>query len=582
MEQQPPGQYLGQFSQSQPCTAWQLIKSYWQSDQRLPAYLFFTIVMVMTVSLVGLDVVFNYWYNYFYDALQAYDQHGVIRLLVVFCMIAAFYIVLAVYRYYISQLFGLRWRRWLTEQFVGRWLQKRSYYLLETFDEKTDNPDQRIQEDVGSLINFSIDLSMGLIGAITTFIAFIYILWQLSGELTFSLGRFGTFHIQGYLVWVGVLYALIGTLLAFKIGRPLVPLNFEQQRREATFRYAAVDLRTHAENVALYRGERNQQSILYKLFGRVLDNWYFIILRQKVLLWFSAGYNQVSVLLPLVVALPNYFDKVFLLGGLIQSLQAFGRVQDSLSFVVNSYPRIAEWQAVAQRLTTFVNHISDAEEKAEKENHLKFRKQPEKTIAVHGVTIHTPRKELLLQNINENFVHGNNYLIKGQSGIGKSTFIRALAGIWPYAAGEVTFPDQQRVMYLPQRPYMPIGTLEEAILFPNQAEKELSAQLEGVMRDCNLESFIPRLKETASWSEQLSPGEQQRIAFARVLLHKPDWVFMDESTSMLDVANEAALYAILKKLLPNCSVVSVGHRPTLESYHDHVIDMHKYSVHAAV
>jgi putative ATP-binding cassette transporter len=582
MEQPPPGQYLGQFSHDRPCTAWQLIKSYWQSDQRLPAYLFFSIVMVMTVSLVGLDVVFNYWYNYFYDALQAYDQHGVIRLLVVFCMIAAFYIVLAVYRYYISQLFGLRWRRWLTEQFVGRWLQKRSYYLLENFDEKTDNPDQRIQEDVSSLINFSIDLSMGLIGAITTFIAFIYILWQLSGELTLSLGRFGTFHIPGYLVWVGVLYALIGTLLAFKIGRPLVPLNFEQQRREATFRFAAVDLRTHAENVALYRGERNQQSILYRLFGRVLDNWYFIILRQKVLLWFSAGYNQVSVLLPLVVALPNYFDKVFLLGGLIQSLQAFGRVQDSLSFVVNSYPRIAEWQAVAQRLTTFVNHISDAEEKAEKENHLKFRKQPEKTIAVSGVTIHTPRKELLLQNITENFVHGNNYLIKGDSGIGKSTFIRALAGIWPYAAGEVTFPEQQRVMYLPQRPYMPIGTLEEAILFPNHAEKELSAKLESVMRDCNLESFIPRLRETASWSEQLSPGEQQRIAFARVLLHKPDWVFMDESTSMLDVPNEAALYSILKKMLPNCSVVSVGHRPTLESYHDHVIDMRKYSVHAIV
>ena len=449
--------------------------------------------------------------------------------------------------------------------------------MLENFDEKTDNPDQRIQEDVGSLINFSIDLSMGLIGAITTFLAFIYILWQLSGELTIPLGRLGTFHISGYLVWVGVIYALIGTLLAFKIGRPLVPLNFEQQRREATFRFAAVDLRSHSENVALYNGEEHQKSILNRLFGRVLENWYFIILRQKVLLWFSAGYNQVSVLLPLVVALPNYFDKVFLLGGLIQSLQAFGRVQDSLSFLVNSYPRIAEWQAVAQRLTTFVNHISDAEEKAEKENHLVFRKQPESNIIIKDVTIHTPRKELLLENINEHLVHGQNYLIQGQSGIGKSTFVRALAGIWPYAAGEVTFPEQQRVMYLPQKPYMPIGTLAEAILFPNHAHKELVARLGAVLHDCNLDSFIPRLQETASWSEQLSPGEQQRIAFARVLLHKPDWVFMDESTSMLDIANEAALYKTLKTQLPHCSVVSVGHRASLEGYHDHVINMAKYS-----
>jgi putative ATP-binding cassette transporter len=570
--------YMGQFSQANRCTPWQLIKLYWQSDQRFPAYLFFIIVMVMTVSLVGLDVVFNYWYNYFYNALQAYDKHGVIRLLMVFCLIAVFYIILAVYRYYVSQLFGLRWRRWLTEQFVGRWLQRRSYYLLENFDEKTDNPDQRIQEDIGSLINFSIDLSMGLIGAFTTFFAFIYILWELSGQLSIPLGRFGTLHIQGYLVWVGVIYALIGTFFAFKIGRPLVPLNFEQQRREATFRYAAVDLRSHAENVALYRGEEHQKSILNRLFGRVLDNWLMIILRQKMLLWFSAGYNQVSVLLPLVVALPNYFDKVFLLGGLIQSLQAFGRVQDSLSFLVNSYPRIAEWQAVAQRLTTFVNHISDAEEKAEKENKLVIQKHAEHVITVRNMSISTPRNQVLLENINENFVHGQHYLIKGESGIGKSTFIRAMAGIWPYAGGEAIFPDTQHVMYLPQKPYMPIGTLAEAILFPNQMQKGQEGQLETILRQCNLADFIPRLRETASWSEQLSPGEQQRIAFARVLLQKPDWIFMDESTSMLDMLNEEAMYKAVKTNLPNCSIVSVGHRASLESYHGHVINMEKYSL----
>jgi putative ATP-binding cassette transporter len=378
-------------------------------------------------------------------------------------------------------------------------------------------------------------------------------------------------------VWVGVIYAFIGTVLTIKIGRPLIALNFEQQRREATFRFSAVELRTHAEHVALYRGEEHQKSILNRLFSGVLDNWFMIIVRQKTLLWFTAGYNQLSVLLPLLVALPNYFDKVFLLGGLIQSLQAFGRVQDSLSFLVNSYPRIAEWQAVAQRLTTFVNHMSEAEEKAVGENHLTVQKHPENSIIVKDVTIRTPRKEVLLQNINTSFVHGNHYLIQGRSGIGKSTFVRTIAGIWPYAAGEMVFPEQQQIMFLPQRPYMPIGTLAESLLFPDHVLPEHKEQLEQVLKNCRLEVLIPRLYEVAPWSEQLSPGEQQRVAFARVFLHKPDWVFMDESTSMVDLGTEAFLYQQMKSLLPNCSIVSVGHRSSLNDHHTHVIDMEKFT-----
>ena len=563
-----------QFLESRHYTSWQLVKAYWQSEQRFPAYVFFSIVIIMTISLVGLDVVFNYWYNYFYNALQAYDQHGAIRLLVVFFVLAAFYMVLAVYRYYISQLFSLRWRRWLTEQFIGRWLEKRGYYLLENFDEVTDNPDQRIQEDVGSLISYSIDLSMGLISAITTFLAFIYILWQLSGDVTFKM-PWGVITISGYLVWVGVLYAVIGTIITIKLGRPLISLNFEQQRREATFRYAAVDLRSHAEHVALYRGEQHEKSILRRLFSRVLDNWYLIILRQKLLLWFTAGYNQTAVVLPLLVALPNYFDKVFLLGGLMQSIRAFGSVQESLSFMVNSYTQVAQWQAIARRLTTFVNHLSDAEEQAGKENKLVFEKHAKNSILTENVMVKTP-KQKLLSRINEEFIHGKNYLLQGPSGIGKSTFLRALAGIWPYAAGKAIFPKHQRVMYLPQKPYMPIGTLSEAILFPDKNDPEFEKALPDILRICRLEHLIPRLLETAPWFEQLSPGEQQRVTFARVLLHKPDWIFLDEATSMLDLANEEYLYKALKKEIPQCSLISIGHRPSLSAYHDHVVDMSKY------
>lgn len=563
-------------------TMWQLVWAYWQSDKRFYAYSFFFVVMAMTLGLVGFDVVFNYWYNYFYDALQAYNKSAVIQLLFAFCVLAFIHIVLAVYRYYISQLFGLHWRRWLTEQFIGRWLHNRSYYLLENFDEQTDNPDQRIQEDVTALVSFSISLSMGLMSSITTFFAFIYILWTLSGIFTLSLGALGTYKVPGYLMWVGILYAAGGTYFTIKLGRPLVQLNFEQQRREANFRFAAVDLRTHTENVALYHGEKQQGNILRRLFDKVLDNWLMIIMRQKILLWFTAGYNQLAVILPLLVALPNYFGKVFLLGGLMQSIRAFGSVQDSLSFIVNSYTQIAEWQAIAKRLTTFVNHMSDAEAKAEGQNKLLVSHHPTDSIVTKGVSVSTPRGEVLLHDINQEFIHGNHYLIKGASGLGKSTYIRALAGIWPYAQGQLIFPENKTIMYVPQRPYMPIGSLLEAILFPDGQDKAMTPQVEELLRKCNLEHLIPRLHEVAAWTEQLSPGEQQRIGFARILLQKPDWVFLDESTSMLDVANEQRAYQLLKTELPNCSIVSVGHRTTLEQHHGHIIDVAQYSDQAPV
>lgn len=566
-----------QFLSARYYNIWQLIKIYWQSRQRLSAYLFVIVVLLMTIALVGLDVVFNYWYNFFYNALQAYDKNSAVTLLIVFFIIAAFYMVLAVYRFYMSQLFALRWRNWLTKQFVGRWLEKRGYYFLENFDEKTDNPDQRIQEDVGSLVTYSIDLTIGIVSAITTFFAFIYILWQLSGRLSIPLGSWGTLSIPGYLVWVSLIYAFLGTFLTFKIGFPLISLNFEQQRKEATFRFAAMDLRSHAEHVALYEGESHQKNILHRLFKRVLDNWYLIILRQKLLLWFTAGYNQASVVLPLVVALPNYFDKVFLLGGLMQTLQAFGRVQDSLSFLVNSYNQIAQWRAVGQRLTTFVNHIESIEEKVEEENQTNFSKHEDNTIVANHVSIDTPRGDQLLKNINVIFRPGEHYLINGMSGIGKSTFVRTLAGIWPFASGDILLPANKQIMFLPQKPYMPIGTLAEAILFPDFTDPELETKLPEVLKACHLAQFTHRLYETASWSEQLSPGEQQRIAFARVLLHQPDWVFLDESTSMLDLNNEKYLYKLIQTKLPQCTIVSVGHRASLKDYHQHVINMEKYA-----
>ena len=564
--------------QTRPYTAWELIKSYWQSEQRVFAYVFLISVLAMTIFLVCLDAALSYWFKYFYDALQLYNKGEVYDLIAIFFFIAGLYIVMAVYRYYLQSYLGLRWRRWLTDQFLDRWLAKRSYYYLENFDKSTDNPDQRIQEDINSLISNSLSLLVGLLSSVITIPFFIYILWTLSGILTVSLGHYGTLKIPGYLAWVGVFYAIFGTYLTFKIGRPLIMLNFEQQRKEANFRFAAVDLRAHSENVALYHGERHQKNILSRFLETLLDNWYLIILRQKLLLWFTAGYNQFSVILPLVVALPNYFNKVFELGGLIQALRAFSTVQESLSFLVNSYPQIAEWRAVNRRLVSFLNHMYEIDQRAAAEDHFVIRHHTEKSILVKDVNILTPLGERLLENITYEFDYGKNYVIKGVSGMGKSTFVRAVAGIWPYGSGEVTLPLDQKIMYLPQKPYMPLGTLKQALLFPNNVEDVSDAKLKEYLMQCGMPNLVDRLQEIAMWSTQLSGGELQRVAFVRVLIQKPDWVFMDEATSALDLESEKRMYEWIRAELPTCSMISVGHRPSLEKYHDQVLDFERYSV----
>lgn len=564
--------------EARPYTAWQLLKTFWQSEQRVSAYALSIVVIVFSLLIIGVEVALTNWFNYFYNALQDYDKKSVWDLIFVFMFLAALFIIFQVYRYYSQQFLAWRWRRWLTEQFLNRWLEKKSYYYLENFDDQTDNPDQRIQEDIISLVTLSLNLVIGMLSAIVTFFAFIFILWELSGILTIPLGKWGSLQVPGYLVWASIIYSIIGTFLTFKIGRPLVTLNFEQQRREANFRFAAIDLRSHAENVALYRGEHHQKNILQKIFGSVLENWYAIILRQKLLLWFTAGYNQVSVLVPLMVVLPNYFNKVFRLGGLRQSLAAFQHIQDALSFLVNAYPTIAEWRAVMRRLLTFLNHIHQVEQDAVIKNKFYPVENSQNKIVTKNLTVNTPQGTPLLQKINEELTHGQHYLIKGASGIGKSTFVRVLAGIWPYGSGEISLPQKRSIMFLPQRTYMPLGTLQEALLFPDKVTSVSEEVLVKLLQECDLPNLTNQLQYETRWSEHLSPGEMQRVAFVRVLLHKPDWVFLDESTSSLDLAHEKHLYELLKKQLPSCSLISIGHRPSLEAYHDKMIDLEKYQV----
>lgn len=558
--------------------AWQLLKAYWHSPEFISAYALLGSVLIMSLMLVGMEVLFTTWYNYFYDALQDYDWRGTLDLLGIFIFLAGISIILSVYRYYLQNFLSLRWRRWLTEQFLNRWLTNRGYYYLEDFNGTTDNPDQRIQEDINNLVTLSMSLVIGILSAIVSIFAFIYILWKLSGVLHIPMGHYGVINIPGYLVWVALIYAVVGTALTFKIGRPLVGLNFEQQRREANFRFAAIDLRSNAEHIALYRGETQQKTLLQKIFHGVLENWYAIIVRQKLLLWFTAGYNQIAVILPLLAALPNYFNKVFKLGGLIQTLSAFGRIQEGLSFIVNSYTTLAEWQAVISRLLTFLNNLYEAEQKFANKHNFSYASSDENSIWVKHLTLRTPNNETLLADINQKFIHGKNYWLRGNSGIGKSTFVRAVAGIWPFGSGEIILPSKKNIMYIPQRSYMPISTLQEALLFPQAAATTSAAELIKLLQACSLPNLTRQLQHATRWSEHLSPGEMQRIAFVRILLQKPDWVFLDESTSALDLTQEQLLYELLKTELPHCSLISIGHRPSLAQYHEHEIDFSQYVV----
>lgn len=551
---------------------WRLLFLYWRSSEKKSAWVSLILISILILVVVGFSIAFSYWNNYFYTALQAYQKNKVFQLLGGFAILALFYIIFEVLRLFVMQTFLLRWRNWLTQQLMTRWISRRTYYYLENIDQKTDNPDQRIQEDAQALVGSALSIYSGLLNAVMTLAGFLFVLWELSGNFSISFGSLGNYVIHGYLIWVALFYSAIGTWLAIKIGRPLVGLNFEQQKREANFRYAAIYLRTHADHVALYRGERREGDKLKGLFASVLQNAYDIVYRQMKLLSFTSGFGQLAVFLPLMVALPNYFNKVFLFGGLIQMLTAFDKVQTSFSFIVNAYADIANWQAVVKRLSSFVNHMNDIDARLIQHPKLTVVQGKDNHLLIQNLTVYRPSGEPLLKNIHLNLVGGKHYLFRGASGLGKSTVVRAIADLWAFSKGQIILPNQ-KIFYLPQKPYMPIGSLRQAIVFPAMDSAPFDADLVNWLSVCDLSHLIKVLDCENNWAEQLSLGEQQRIGFVRALLHKPSWIFLDESTSQLDSDNEKKMYGLLKQYLPHSTWVSIAHRESLISMHDEVIDL---------
>jgi vitamin B12/bleomycin/antimicrobial peptide transport system ATP-binding/permease protein len=559
--------------------AWDLASPYWNSEEKWTARGLLLAVVALNLITVALNVRLNAWNNDFYDALQQYNWSEFWRQFLIFGIIAFSLIVVAVYSLYLRQILHIRWRRWLTDRFLRKWLENQAYYRMQLDHATTDNPDQRISDDLDRFATITLALSLGLLSSFVTLASFVTILWTLSGALTIPLGAL-SIEIPGYMVFAALIYAVGGTLFTRWIGNPLIRLNFDQQRYEADFRFSMVRLRENAENVAFYGGEAREFDTFKTRFGRIVGNWWGIIRRRKKLTWFTTSYSQLAIIFPFVVAAPRYFNKTIQLGGLMQISSAFNQVQDSLSFIITSYTEIAEYQSVVQRLSGFSERMQGiaAENSAPQPIEVERRGAG---VEVDMLDLNLPDGQLLRPNISLAAGRGEALLITGASGLGKSTLLRAIAGLWPFGRGRIRVGDG-RCLFLPQRPYLPLGTLADALVYPRAAAELSREALAEALRSVGLPELVERLDEEANWAQRLSIGEQQRLAFARVLLARPEIVFLDEATSALDEAAEISLYRLLREAPWRPTIVSVGHHGTLRRFHDAVVDLARSPVSRAV
>lgn len=550
---------------------WYLTKSYWQSEEKKKAFFLLGCIIALTLGVVYMLVLLNQWNNSFYSALQNYDAKKIFDELIHFSWLAAIYILLAVYSYYLQQTLILNWRRWLTTRFIDIWLQNKTYYNLQMFGKDTDNPDQRISEDVRQFVEMTLSFGIGILKVFCTFASFVVILYNLSGSLSFTfMGK--TWTINGYMLWASLLYSVIGTYITHIVGRKLVKINFIQQKYEADFRFSMIRLRESAESVAFYRGEAQEGSVFKQRFKMLLDNFWKLVNKQKQLVFLNSGYSQIAIIFPFVVAMNRYLTKEVTLGGLMQVASAFGRVQDSLSYFVDMYSSIAQWQAVVMRLTCFGHHMHDVYQQAERFHVERFAAAD--VVEVNNMQINLPDGKPLLENISFTLHPGHNVLIKGVSGSGKSTLLRAISGIWPFVDGKIFLPERDKLMFIPQKSYLPLGTLRAALNYPGNKPID-DTELIYLMDLCQIGYLKDKLDLEADWSHVLSVGEQQRLAFVRAHIQQPQWLFLDEATSALDEDTEANMYRLLQKRLQQTTVVSVGHRSTLNKYHELVLRLNK-------
>ena len=540
---------------------------YFRSEDGRAGRILLVAVIALQLFQVWLNVRFNTWYKTFYDALQNKDWDTFIWQLGVFSVLAAFFIVSAVYQIYLQQWLQIRWRRWLTTKYLGRWLGGGIHYRMRLKGDSADNPDQRIADDIKQFINNTLDIGISLLGSIVTLVSFVVILWNLSASTPLVIGS-QSFNIPGYLVWAALIYATLGTWVTHLVGKPLIKLNFDQQRYEADFRFSLVRLRENAEEVTLLSGERAEKERLLDRFGRVVGNWYGIMQRTKRLTFLTAGYSQVAVIFPFIVVSPLYFAGSMMLGGLMQIASAFGQVQGALSFFVKAYSDIADWKAVLNRLAGFDASMDWAKGLDTEAPRVQLVSDGGTAMAAEELTVSLPTGEEIVHASGLAIGPAERVLVTGPSGSGKTSLFRALGGVWPFGAGTIRIPQGAKLLVLPQRPYLPLGTLRGALAYPRPDDAFTPDEIDEVLDATGLSHLREALDETAYWADRLSMGEQQRLSIARALLQKPDWLFLDEATAALDEPAEGMLYRLLLERLPDAAIVSIGHRSSLVVFHE--------------
>jgi vitamin B12/bleomycin/antimicrobial peptide transport system ATP-binding/permease protein len=568
---------------------WALSLPYFQSDEKWQARGLLLAIVLLNLGTVYMLVQINDWNRLFYDALQEKNQPVFWQQLGRFTYLAFAYIIIAVYKFYLTQLLELRWRAWMTEHYVQRWLAHKAFYTLELmrFSHSTnlspDNPDQRIQEDAQQFTAYTVSLSMGLLNAVVTLLSFVGILWGLSGGFSFTVGG-STYEIAGFMVWMAVVYAVVGSAITHWIGKPLVALNFNQQRYEADFRHHLVRVREYSEAIALDKGETVERGAIQLRFGSVLKNYLALINAQKRLTWFTVGFGQAAVVFPFIVAAPRFFSGAIQLGQLMQISSAFGRVQDALSWFVDNYSSLAAWKATTDRLTSFEASLTAVEAQ---HSALSIQKpaQAQQSIAraatesiaskdqlqTADLSLALPNGAQLVHGVTLDAQPGDTVIVSGPSGSGKSTLFRAIAGIWPFASGHMQWPAgfEQRAMFIAQRPYFPNATLRVALAYPEEASTYSDDALRAALDQALLPQLKTRLDDEDAWGQKLSGGEQQRLAIARVFLKKPQWIFADEATSALDEVAEKTIYERLLAHVQQAqgALVSIAHRPAVAQFH---------------
>jgi vitamin B12/bleomycin/antimicrobial peptide transport system ATP-binding/permease protein len=553
-------------------TIWRLSMPYFRSEDRWPGRILLAGVIAMELSIVALQVILNLWYNRFYNTLQDRDWNGFVRAILFFCVLAAIYTVVAVYQTYLNQWLQIRWRRWMTQTYLRQWLSAANHYRMQLLGDAADNPDQRIADDLRLFVGSTLTLDTGLLNAIVSFCSFVVILWSLSEQAPLHLFG-GSFDIPGYLVWAAIVYAIIGTALTHLIGWRLIPLNFQQQRFEADFRFNLMRTRENSEQIAALGGEAAERERHLGRFGPVIDNWLAIMQRTKTLTFFTASYGQASVIFPYIVVSPAYFAGAMQLGGLMQTGAAFRSVQEAVSYFIASYRDIAEWRAVVDRLSGFEDAIEAGRAIALTPPTIEVVQRSGASFVANRLDVRLPAGEPIVAAEHLAFAPGDRVLVTGPSGAGKSTLFRAIAGIWPFGSGRVTTPADAKVMLVPQRPYFPVGPLAAAVAFPAKVGIFDDARVAEALLAVGLPHLVARLGEEAHWNQVLSLGEQQRLAIARALLHAPNYLFLDEATASLDEAAEAALYHLLQDRLKGTAIISIGHRSTLGAFHGRRVEL---------